>query len=73
MTQKENGGPAYPTVAGQTVYSSGMSLRDWFAGQMLAGMCGHPKALRRTRDDDLLSDAILAYRYADAMIEARNK
>lgn len=41
MTKAADGGPAFPT--GTTTYGSkrGMSLRDWFAGQILAGMLAH--------------------------------
>lgn len=28
---QNDGGPAFPTTAGQVVYSHGMTLRDWFA------------------------------------------
>ena len=66
-----NGGPAFPvTVAfkdyqGQSlqVVSHGMSLRDWFAGQALAGMVVDPVTY-----DGLAEEA---YRLADAMLAAR--
>jgi hypothetical protein len=67
MTQQDNGGPAFPTVAGQTVYSNGMSLRDWFAGQALAGLLASGGAA------DWSNDADNAYRAADAMIAERYK
>lgn len=36
----KNGGPAFPKGDKNTVSSSdGMSLRDWLAGQALAGFC----------------------------------
>ena len=61
--------PAFPTTAGQTVYSYGMTLRDWFAGQALANMAddynGHAV------DPDGTAKA--AYVFADAMLEARAK
>ena len=68
MTEKHNGGPAYPTVAGQTVYSNGMSLRDYFAGQALAGWLASFSS-----DDAVKSEgcARLAYELADAMLQAR--
>jgi hypothetical protein len=58
-----DGGPAFPFkgYAGETY---GMTLRDWFAGQALAGML----------IGEWLSDkgvATLAYEYADAMLAAR--
>ena len=52
-----DGGP--PTLG------TGMSLRDWFAGQALAGM---------TLDDlDVDNAAFYAYMIADAMIRARSE
>jgi hypothetical protein len=75
---KNDGGPAFP----ETKYGGnsdrhpvdevpGMTLRDWFAGQALAGM------LRDTTNDITLSRtqsfAITAYEVADAMIAERSK
>lgn len=68
MTQKDNGGPAFPTTAGQVVYSHGMTLRDWFAGQALANS--------RTFPGDwtaICSIADWAYQIADAMLAERAK
>lgn len=45
----------------------GMTLRDYFAGQALAGMCA------RSRNPDKLNRALAAYEHADAMLEARQK
>lgn len=63
MTNVNTGGPAFPTVAGQVVYSNGMSLRDWFAGQWLAA--GHHANLSAKDAADQ------AYEIADAMLKAR--
>ena len=62
---KNNGAPAFPVTAGQTVYSHGMMLRDWFAGQALAGLlaCGGSASWEQ--------DAANAYAAADAMLAAR--
>jgi hypothetical protein len=43
-----------------------MTLRDWFAGQALAGFASRPCY----SDDEA---AAAAYRYADAMLAARKK
>ena len=43
MTQRNDGGPAFPFDGGENngiQPSSGMSLRDYFAGQALAGLAG---------------------------------
>lgn len=79
MTDKiDDGGPAFPTkgpprkirTATSEYYEDenhGMSLRDWFAGQALAGICAH-------NDTWGLTDAPLAkaaYQIADAMLSAR--
>lgn len=48
---------------------SGMSLRDWFAGQALVGMCACSEVILKTNDDY----AAMAYKLADAMLKARRK
>lgn len=73
MSKIDNGGPAFPTVAGQIVYSNGMTLRDWFAGQALAGACATwcENAGRMVNPDAAVAG--WAYEIADAMLEARAK
>ena len=64
MTKHDNGGPAFPVTAGNAVYSHGMWLRDWFAGQALAN--------RYTQDENNEQKvAQWAYLVADAMIAER--
>lgn len=71
MTQK-NGGPAFPRAPlGEDCnkpwgHQDGMSLSDWFAGQALAGIMTAPDDLKSASDA-----AQIAYRIADAMLEAR--
>lgn len=69
---KNNGGPAFPTVAGQTVYSNGMTLRDWFAGQASNGLYAG-RFEGRFNEKLAHEDARIAYLVADAMIAARNE
>ena len=64
-----DGGPAFPSVGegfGNPSHSApGMTLRDWFAGQALAGL---------TADPDMPTFhkcAEIAYACADAMLRAR--
>ena len=47
MTKINDGGPAFPFVSWQspngmvsTAHTSGMTLRQWYIGQALAGMAG---------------------------------
>ena len=65
----KDGGPAFPTTAGQVVYSHGMSLRDWFAGQALAGLFSQSEI---TNASSVYVVAQIVYRMADAMIAARD-
>ena len=61
---KNDGGPAYPACNEANVNGTmGMSLRDWFAGQALAGGWANNTKLMAER----------AYQLADAMLEARSK
>lgn len=52
--------------------SPGMSLRDWFAGQALAGLLS-ANAMYGGRTDNRAACAADAYRFADAMIAERAK
>jgi hypothetical protein len=73
----DDGDPAFPSEQGRTsdglwnqTYNSGMTLRDWFAGQALMGLAtlmAHPKAPGEE------GQAIVAYKLADAMLRERNK
>jgi hypothetical protein len=74
MTDEHHtGGSAYPHDAewheGREVWAAekGMTLRDWFAGQALAGIAATGSSSPYEKD------AEQAYRYADAMLVARNR
>lgn len=69
MSTLDSSGPAFPgtiyTHSGHiSGHSMGMSLRDWFAGRALSGICA------RGFDYEMTADA--AYEYADAMLGARS-
>jgi hypothetical protein len=74
-TAINNGGPAFPIpdshhANGQVQYgSNGMSLRDWFAGQALAGALQNYTTSKFGCTEKEV--ALGAYRYADAMLAAR--
>ena len=64
---KDNSLPAFPVYDGSKC--DGMTLRDWFAGQALAGSLGNPES-------SIISERLMAkvcYDYADAMLVERNK
>lgn len=75
MTQKDNGGPAFPQKLlyrdsqgiDYEVQETGMTLRDWFAGQALRLLWG-------SRDPMTPEDAAnVAYEIADAMLAERSE
>jgi hypothetical protein len=75
MSERNDGGPTFPRIdvieraenGNSYIHSTnGMSLRDYFAGQALAGL------LASTRDYLPISGfAKVSYAYADAMIARR--
>ncbi len=69
MSTKNDGGPAYP-VAFTTTPLQGMTLRDWFAGQVL---CHNAEINTWSRDEDVDSVVAHCYRVADAMLKERSK
>ena len=88
MSKTNNGGPAFPqfeVVAGErdghgdaieayTVATGGMSLRDWFAGQALAGISATAMgAARKVGETHNQAHARWAYETADAMLAERAK
>lgn len=64
---KEDGGPAFPVIAenGLGHISDGMTLRDWFAGQYVTGLCQ-----KWANADEAAANA---YKFADAMLRERSR
>ena len=91
MTKIDDGGPAFPVIppldasgssaSGYPYPDQGMSLRDWFAGRALAGLCANPGGPYQANEHDgwqivncmPINVAEEAYYLADAMLEARKK
>jgi len=70
MSERDKGGAAFPyhdPVRGQF---NGMTLRDWFAGQALAGLLANSAATSGTGYTPAMA-AGDAYATADKMLEAR--
>lgn len=59
-----DGGAAFPSGDYHPV--KGMTLRDWFAGQVLVGLITSPR-------DSIYTTEELAYIVADRMLKARGK
>lgn len=76
MTGPNDGGPAFPHLNpnydgnwDKEPQRGGMSLRDWFAGQVLNGYLAHQEALHIASADPLI--AKYAYDLAEAMLAER--
>jgi len=76
---KNDGGPAFPAQPIMQlprgdgtimVDQGGMTLRDWFAGQALAGMLANPA---HRIDFKRAHDAGFCYEVADAMLKERDR
>lgn len=69
-----DGGPAFPRdETERNEGCRGMSLRDYFAGQALAGICANPTYLDCRQTWSGIQAAIDAGGIADAMLEERAK
>lgn len=70
MSKIKQGGQAFPRASANQYHTSeteGMTLRDWFAGQALAG------AIAYAGRDTAESIAQLCFEQADAMLKAREQ
>ena len=71
--------PAFPSEQHETqdgtwnqTYCDGMSLRDWFAGQAIAGLLSSFQGVNCVGNETKTQGyARRAYEYADAMLSAR--
>lgn len=72
MTSKNTGGPAFASMAmgASAVHKQeGMSLRDYFAGQALAGISSDEGSIIHETHEEM---ATWCYKQADAMLAKRN-
>ena len=77
MSGKETGGPAFPTenemqTGPGSYHYEGMTLRDYFAGQALAGLCS-AQNVAGVWQGNVPEAAREAYKMADAMLAEKSK
>ena len=82
---KDNGGSAFPHGVEERNYDvygdlkqseytdAGMTLRDYFAAKAMNAFVANPNILKTALRADVVAVAEQAYKFADAMIEARKK
>lgn len=70
MSNIQNGGPAFPDSDGQTNYTGGMTLRDYFAARAMQTMIDNYLEYGYDGYADLANDA---YTIADAMLAERDE
>ena len=69
----KDGGPAFP-VANTDSFETGMTLRDWFAGQALAGIAATPRIPSQRPGETIIeAHARWAYEAADEMLKERER
>ncbi len=80
MSQTKDGGPAFPSTWVETNDGAefsyvimGMTLRDWFAGQALAGLNANASFDDTFQPKNFEFTAKTAYMQADALIAFRNQ
>jgi hypothetical protein len=70
MSGVKDGGPAYPVICEEWPNQPGMTLRDWFAGQALAGLLASGGKYSKGFE---CKGAEECYAQADAMLAEREK
>lgn len=69
MMQNNDDETAFPVAIGQTAADmKGMSLRDWFAGQVVVGLLANPGFESRYK-----KVAQMAYKQANELMEVRKE
>ena len=74
MSKENNGDAAFPSPTGNTAQDGGLTVRDWFAGQALAGIlpaCDKNTGGSAFTETEAEWIAEKAYAQADAMMAYR--
>ncbi len=73
MSKDDGDRPAFPSAYGTTNGNDGLTMRDWFAGQALAGVwAGRESDFVKISAPTTTDVAVACYAIADAMIQARS-
>ncbi|MDQ0510906.1 hypothetical protein [Ancylobacter amanitiformis] len=80
MAERKDGGPAFPVQNANYTHAyggaPGMSLRDWFAGQVLSSVASYmiENAYKdeTSREEGIINAVHLSYDIADAMVAERS-
>lgn len=66
---------AFPLISGTTIFARGMTLRDYFAGQVVAGITANPEVYKNGIfiEGNKRSIHEAAFEIADAMLKERNE
>ena len=70
MIERKNGGPAFPVGSDIAPSDEGITLRDYFVGQMIAPFATHYAA---RLPEEARTLAKRAYEIADAMLAERDR
>lgn len=74
MSKTDDSPPAFPSAYGTTNGNDGLTMRDWFAGQALAGVwAGRESDFVKISAPTTTDVAAACYAIADAMIQARSR
>jgi len=79
MSQNKPENPPAFACANDVAHQGGMTLRDYFAGQALAGILSCPSTMdainnERSGTDTIFNlSALISYGFADAMLNERSK
>ena len=66
-----DGGPAFPIIGGTADYHYGMTLRDYFAAKAMQGLIASHEEGYWWKCNTYTMGAKYSYRFADAMLKAR--
>lgn len=73
MTDRAKNESFHPIIIGDKLFDEGLTLRDYFAGQALAGILNFEPGSYEVADEIAAAAAKSSYSIADAMLREREK